>query len=258
MLAATRAVTLSRTRSTMALWAMGSLALASCQTSTQVPPPGETPSAVSPVVPAVPAQAAVPTAPAVAAPAADMPATPPATRTPQEIATASSAAAALPGAIKVKSLATTTRAQCAIVGLGKHKGQVKGSLLLSELPDGGVKIDGVITGLTPGKHGFHVHEHGNCASVDGASAGGHFNPTRAPHGDTEATDSHVGDLGNIEANAQGKAIVSIVKKPAVLKKGPSSFLGKAFIVHGGADDLTSQPAGDAGGRIGCGVIKPVT
>lgn len=223
------------------------LAAAACQSKPVPPPPGETPQGVSPVA-AVPISPVVPTTPDPVPGEAPAPeAKPVAPPTPQ-----------LPTAPKVKQLSRTTKAQAAIVGLGKEKGRVKGSLVVTELADGGVSITGVISGLTPGLHGFHVHEHGDCGSADGMSAGGHFNPTKAPHGDTEATHSHVGDLGNIKADPSGRAFVDITKKPATLGTGPSSFLGRSFIVHGGADDLNSQPAGESGHRIGCGVIKPMS
>lgn len=214
------------------------VALASCQSKTQpLPPPGETPAATAPVALPVPAGQAVASAQGI------------------DVKTVAPTSG-VPGTVRTGTLATTTRAQAAISGLGGSK--VSGSLMLQEMEDGGVSIEGTISGLTPGLHGFHVHEHGNCSAKDGTSAGGHFNPTEADHGDTDHTVSHMGDLGNVEADAQGVARVHIVKKPATLRAGPSSFLGRAFIVHAQADDLKSQPAGDAGQRLGCGVIVPVT
>ena len=245
-----------RPATALALWG-AVISVAACQSSTKAPPPGETPQAVSPV-------ASVPTAPVVpitpVAPVPTPPGTPAAGQTPADAPAPQPVAVApqLPGAVKVHNLAETTKAQCAIAGLGSSRGKVKGSLVLEELAEGGVSIKGAITGLKPGRHGFHVHEHGNCHSADGASAGDHFNPTKAPHGATEATHSHVGDLGNIVADASGRAVIDLIKKPATLKAGPSSFLGRSFIVHAGADDLKSQPAGASGGRIGCGVIKPMS
>lgn len=145
------------------------------------------------------------------------------------------------------------KAQVAVTELGKSG--VSGHLTLLALPDhAGVSIQGEIVGLKPGLHGFHVHEVGNCDSVDGMSAGGHFNPTAAPHGDPEAAASHVGDLGNIVADAKGQATVNIIKRAATLS-GPSSLVGRSVIVHGGEDDLKSQPAGQAGNRVACGVIE---
>ncbi|HET6345810.1 MAG TPA: superoxide dismutase family protein, partial [Myxococcota bacterium] len=141
-----------------------------------------------------------------------------------------------------------------VVALGNSG--VAGSVTFTELPDGGVHAEGKLTGLTPGVHGFHVHEGGSCSAPDGSSAGPHFNPTAAPHGDVEAAQSHVGDLGNITADASGSATVSVTKKSATLAEGAAtSFLNRAVIVHKKGDDLKSQPAGDAGDRIGCGIIK---
>ncbi len=116
-----------------------------------------------------------------------------------------------------------------------------------------VKVVADITGLTPGKHGFHIHEFGDCSSPDGKSAGGHFNPEHHDHGAPTATDRHEGDLGNIEADASGKAHLELTDK--VLKfSGADSIIGHAVIVHEKADDLKTQPTGDAGGRVACGVI----
>lgn len=116
-----------------------------------------------------------------------------------------------------------------------------------------VKVVADISGLTPGKHGFHIHEFGDCSSADGKAAGGHFNPTNHHHGAPDASDRHEGDLGNIEADASGKAHIDITDK--VLKMtGAESIIGHAVIVHEKADDLKTQPTGDAGGRLACGVI----
>jgi len=116
-----------------------------------------------------------------------------------------------------------------------------------------VKVVADITGLTPGKHGFHIHEFGDCSAPDAKSAGGHFNPTNHQHGAPDATDRHAGDLGNIEADASGKAHLEMSDKVMKLT-GSDSILGHAVIVHEKADDLKTQPTGDAGGRLACGVI----
>lgn len=117
----------------------------------------------------------------------------------------------------------------------------------------GIHVQGVIEGLTPGKHGFHVHEFGDCSSGDGKSAGGHFNPTGDPHAGPTANHRHVGDLGNIEADDNGRAEVDCVDQ-MIRFYGPRSILGRGLIVHEKADDLSSQPTGDAGGRVACAVI----
>ena len=114
----------------------------------------------------------------------------------------------------------------------------------------GVKVVADIAGLTPGKHGFHVHEFGDCSAPDATSAGSHFNPTNDPHAGHDADKRHMGDLGNIEADAAGKARVDVTDKKIKL----DAIIGKAVIVHEKADDLKTQPTGDAGGRVACGVI----
>lgn len=149
--------------------------------------------------------------------------------------------------------AATARAIVAISPIGASG--VSGQINLSALADdAGVKFDGELVGLSPGGHGMHVHEVGSCDSPDGMSAGGHFNPTSAPHGTIDAADSHVGDLGNVVADAHGKASLSLIKGAARLS-GPATLIGRSIIVHKDADDFKSQPAGASGARIGCGIIR---
>jgi Cu-Zn family superoxide dismutase len=116
-----------------------------------------------------------------------------------------------------------------------------------------VKVVAHIEGLTPGKHGFHVHEFGDCSSKDGTSAGGHFNPAGAQHGAPEAAVRHAGDMGNIEADQSGVAHLEYVDPVAKLS-GQGAIIGHGMIVHAKADDLKTQPTGNAGGRLACGVI----
>lgn len=116
-----------------------------------------------------------------------------------------------------------------------------------------VRVTGEVRGLTPGKHGFHIHEFGDCSAPDATSAGGHFNPTDVPHGAPKGDKHHIGDLGNIEADDSGVAKVD-VKADFLKFEGPTSILGRGLIVHAGEDDLKTQPTGDAGGRVACGVI----
>lgn len=110
-----------------------------------------------------------------------------------------------------------------------------------------------IEGVTPGKHGFHVHQFGDCSASDGTSAGGHFNPDNTAHGAPAGIPRHVGDLGNIEADATGTAHLELVDSLMTFS-GPHSIIGRGLIVHAGEDDLTSQPTGAAGARVACGVI----
>jgi superoxide dismutase, Cu-Zn family len=116
-----------------------------------------------------------------------------------------------------------------------------------------VKVVAEIEGLTPGKHGFHIHEFGDCSSKDGAAAGGHFNPTGMPHGAPADAKRHEGDLGNIDAGQDGKARVDLTDS-ALKLDGAGSIIGRAVIVHTNPDDLKTQPTGNAGGRQACGVI----
>lgn len=130
--------------------------------------------------------------------------------------------------------------------------KVAGTVTFTKAGDG-VKVEAKITGLTSGKHGFHVHEFGDLTSPDGKAAGPHFNPTQAPHAGPDAEKRHVGDLGNLEADASGNATYSHTDK-LLSFEGAASILGRSVVVHAKADDLKSQPAGDAGDRIAVGVI----
>lgn len=148
-------------------------------------------------------------------------------------------------------------AQAASVKLeAKSNSKTKGQL---EIVQKGkeVLIKGEISGLGPNTvHGFHVHENGDCSAKDGSSAGGHFNPMDMNHGGPEMDKHHVGDLGNIRANKKGKALIDKKYKFLTLEEAKkASILNKAIIVHSKADDLESQPSGDAGKRIACGIIK---
>ncbi len=126
-------------------------------------------------------------------------------------------------------------------------------VVMFEKVDGGVRVTGEIKGLTPGKHGFHIHEYGDCSAEDGTSAGGHFNPTDMPHAMPSAEKRHVGDLGNIGAGDAGTVQLDFVD-PVLMLNGPTSILGRGVIVHEKEDDLTTQPTGAAGARVACGVI----
>jgi Cu-Zn family superoxide dismutase len=119
--------------------------------------------------------------------------------------------------------------------------------------DDGVKVTGEISGLSPGLHGFHIHEYGDCSAPDGTSAGGHFNPAGVEHGGPDSPKHHAGDLGNVEADEEGHAAVDVTSTMIELE-GDNSILGRGLIVHAGQDDLKSQPTGNAGGRVACGVI----
>jgi len=119
--------------------------------------------------------------------------------------------------------------------------------------DTGIKIVADVEGLTEGKHGFHIHQYGDCSKPDGTSAGGHFNPEDKKHGAPTDTERHVGDLGNLDAGADGRAHYERVDN-VITFSGEHSIIGRGIIVHAGEDDLTSQPTGAAGARVACGVI----
>ncbi|WP_419656123.1 SodC: superoxide dismutase [Desulfosarcina variabilis str. Montpellier] len=129
---------------------------------------------------------------------------------------------------------------------------VSGTIHFTAVADG-VKVSATVEGLKPGKHGFHIHELGDCSAPDGTSAGGHFNPEKNPHAGPDQAKRHVGDLGNLFADGSDRSHYERVDSHLSLN-GAHSIVGRAVIVHAGEDDLTSQPTGAAGGRLACGVI----
>jgi Cu-Zn family superoxide dismutase len=114
-----------------------------------------------------------------------------------------------------------------------------------------------LTGLPPGEHGIHVHENGDCGHPEFETAGGHFNPSNMPHGAPASGMHHAGDLGNLTATEQGTASYRLSTTDLTLEEGDGdrSVVGRALIVHEGADDFAAQPDGAAGARIACGVIE---
>jgi len=139
-----------------------------------------------------------------------------------------------------------------MAGTAKWK-SVAGTVEFKEVDDG-VEITANLEGLKKGSHGFHIHEKGDCSAPDAKSAGGHFNPSGHKHGAPEASEHHEGDLGNITAGKDGKATTTLTVKGITLKDGDTSIVGKGFIIHDKADDLKTQPTGNAGDRVACGVI----
>jgi len=117
----------------------------------------------------------------------------------------------------------------------------------------GVRIVADVEGLTPGAHGFHIHQLGNCSAPDGTSAGGHFNPEGEAHGGPTDLHRHVGDMGNLMADDMGVAHYEATDSLLAFS-GAHSIIGRGIIIHAGEDDLTSQPTGAAGPRMACGVI----
>ena len=122
---------------------------------------------------------------------------------------------------------------------------------------GAVTMIAIVSGLSPGSHAIHLHESADCSSEDGTSTGGHWNPTKQAHGKWGSTDGyHKGDIGNFTANENGQGTITFITPEWCIGCGDPAkdILGKALIVHQGVDDFTTQPTGDAGGRISCGGI----
>jgi Cu-Zn family superoxide dismutase len=121
---------------------------------------------------------------------------------------------------------------------------------------GKVTLKVEIAGAEPGTHAVHLHEKGDCSAADGSSAGGHWNPTSENHGKWAAAPFHHGDIGNVEVGADGKGTLTLTTDLWTIGGAPETdVVGKAVIVHAKADDFTTQPTGNAGGRVGCGVVE---
>ena len=132
---------------------------------------------------------------------------------------------------------------------------VKGTVTFEEV-DEKVRVTATLSGLRAGKHGFHIHDKGDCSARDASSAGGHYNPDNLKHGSPEFSERHTGDLGNLEADVYGQA--SLTRTYDLLSlEGAKAIVGKAVIVHVEVDDFRTQPTGDAGARVACGVIERV-
>ena len=111
-----------------------------------------------------------------------------------------------------------------------------------------------VAGLKPNQeHGFHIHDKGDCSGPDGMSAGGHFNPTAKPHG-PQTSDHHGGDMPALKADASGNATATFHLTGVTVADGPTSIVGRSLIIHKDPDDYTTQPTGNSGARVACGVI----
>jgi superoxide dismutase, Cu-Zn family len=142
----------------------------------------------------------------------------------------------------------------AVADLKPASGSSVAGVVVLTAKDGKVEVHVKASGLAPGDHGFHVHEKGDCSAPDASSAGGHFNPASVEHGAPEATPHHAGDFGNLTADASGNVDKSMTVDFLMLG-GPNSAIGKAFIIHEKPDDMKTQPTGNAGARVACGVIE---
>ena len=131
---------------------------------------------------------------------------------------------------------------------------VQGKVDFRQEANGNIRVKAKVSGLTPGVHGFHVHEKGDCSAPDASSAGGHFNPHGTVHGKVGEGMHHAGDLPSLEADANGNAEFNVVLNSLVLT-GDHGIVGRGLIVHADPDDYVSQPTGNAGARIACAVIQ---
>jgi Cu-Zn family superoxide dismutase len=143
----------------------------------------------------------------------------------------------------------------AVATLEPTKGNSTGGTVTFTQKGDKVTVAAKITGLAPGQHGFHLHEKGDCSSDDGMSAGGHFNPGGKPHGNPGAPDHHAGDMPMLEADASGNASLTADLDAVTIGGGAADIVGKAVIVHKDPDDFKTQPTGNSGARVACGVIR---
>lgn len=135
----------------------------------------------------------------------------------------------------------------------KSGSQVRGEIRFTQIGNR-VRVSGEVTGHTAGKKGFHLHEKGDCSTPDAMSAGGHFNPAKAKHGGPGS--GHAGDLGNLVFDQNGRAVVNMtVDGITVSRDVATGIIGRSVVIHAAEDDLKTDPTGNSGGRVACGVIE---
>lgn len=157
------------------------------------------------------------------------------------------------GCARVQKIVTKAPGATAVL-LPTKGSEVRGAVHFSQR-EGFVLVTGRITGLTPGAHGLHVHEKGNCTAQDASSAGPHYNPYNAPHAGPRSDAHHGGDLGNVIANVDGESEFTIEVHGITVGPVGNSVIGRSVVVHAEADDLVTQPAGNSGPRLACGLIS---
>jgi Cu-Zn family superoxide dismutase len=137
----------------------------------------------------------------------------------------------------------------------KSTSKVGGDVTFASTADNKVMVTVHVTGATPGDHGVHLHEKGDCSAADASSAGGHFNPTSQAHGAPMAEHHHAGDFGNLKVGADGTGTLTLTVSDLTVDNGPNGVVGKSLVIHEKADDMTTQPSGNSGARQGCAVIN---
>lgn len=154
-----------------------------------------------------------------------------------------------------ETTAEETDMMVAVADLQDAQGNSVGVVTFTESPDGTQFLARLENVDGSGPHGIHVHENGECSAPDFTSAGGHFNPESTDHACPPTAPRHAGDFGNIEIGEDGSGTLEVTTDLVTVTPGPTSVVGKALILHGGEDDCTSQPSGDAGPRLACGEIS---
>jgi len=143
------------------------------------------------------------------------------------------------------------------VELRDAHGKTVGKLTVAPHSNGGVRFTGRLTDLPPGVHGLHIHEVGKCDPPDFKSAGAHFNPSGKQHGEFNPQGQHAGDMGNVRVDPSGSAEISLMNERVTLEAQPNSLLkpgGTSLVLHANADDQMTDPSGNSGDRIACGII----
>ncbi len=138
----------------------------------------------------------------------------------------------------------------------KSGSSLKGTARFINIAENKILLQVNAEGIDSGKHGVHIHQNPDCSAADASSAGGHWNPSNDDHGSRSTDDHHAGDIGNLVVDSDGTGMMK-VEVSGWTVGGPkgSNILDRAIVIHAGEDDLTSQPSGDAGSRVGCGVIQ---
>ena len=137
----------------------------------------------------------------------------------------------------------------------KSGSKVTGDVELAQGSDGKVTVTVHVENATPGDHGVHLHEKGDCSAVDASSAGGHFNPASEQHGSPTGAHHHAGDFGNVKVGPDGKGTLSLTVTGLTVDSGAAGVIGKSLVIHEKADDMATQPSGNSGARQGCAVIS---